>query len=152
MLMDLQSMFSDAQELAGDGATLIPSTNVIDLGAVDTPKHAVGPITRDLGKGRPIPVLIQIVESFVDDGGGDFTGLTINLEVDDAEGFGTKTILDTFTVAQADLVAGKRLQPFYIPEGVNKRYVRLAYTENGGGSSAGKITAGLVFGRSNWTA
>lgn len=151
MLMDLQSMFSDQQELAGDGGVLIPSTNVIDLGAVDVPKHAKAAPTRDLGFGRPIPVLIQITETFVDDSGGDFTGLTINLEVDDAEGFGTKTVLQTFTVAQADLVAGKRLQPFYIPEGVNKRYVRLAYTENGGGTAAGKITAGLVFGRDNWT-
>lgn len=151
MLMDLQSTFSDQQSLIGAGAALIPSTNVIDLGAVDTPKHAKAPITRDLGKGRPIPVLIQVTETFVDDGGADFTNLIVSLEIDDAEGFGTKVIVTSATIQQADLVAGARLMPFYVPEGVDKRYVRLAYTPNQG-LSAGAITAGLVFGRSNWSA
>lgn len=151
MLMDLQSMFSDQQSLVGAGAALIPSTNVIDLGAVDTPKHAAGPITRDLGKGRPIPVLVQVTEAFVDDGGNDFTQLTLAIEIDDAEGFGTKSTVMSVVIPQADLTLGARLIPFYLPEGINKRYVRLAYTPNQG-LSAGKITAGLVFGRANWSA
>ncbi len=151
MLMDLQSMFSDQQSLVGNGAVLIPSTNVIDLGAVDTPKHAKAPITRDLGKGRPIPVLLQVTEAFVDDGGADFTQLTVALQVDDDGAFGSATTVFSVVIPQADLTAGARLMPFYIPEGVNERYVRLAYTPNQG-LSAGKITAGLVFGRSNWSA
>lgn len=151
MLFDLQSLFSDQQDFGGNAGTAVPSTNVIDLGAVDTPEHAVGPITRDLGRGRPIPIHIQVTETFVDDGGNDFTALTVALQIDDAEGFGTAETVLSQTFAQADLVVGKRLPPFYIPEGVDKRYVRLLYTPVGGGLDAGKITAGLVFGRSNWT-
>lgn len=143
MLFDLQSMFSDAQAITGDAV----SENVIDLGPVDTPKHAAGPITRDLGKGRHIPVVIQVVEDF-----DALTSLTVAVEVDDAENFATAETVASVTVLLADLVAGKRIPPMYIPEGVNKRYVRLNYDVTGTDPTTGKITAGLVFGRSNWVA
>jgi hypothetical protein len=96
-------------------------------------------------------VLVQVTEAFVDDGGNDFTQLTVAIEIDDAEGFGTKSTVMSVVIPQADLTLGARLVPFYLPEGINKRYVRLAYTPNQG-LSAGKITAGLVFGRANWSA
>lgn len=143
MLFDLQSMFSDQQAITATAA----STNVIDLGAVDTPKHAVGPITRDMGKGRPIPVHIQVTEAF-----NNLTSLAIALQVDDDEAFGSAKTVMTTTVLLADLAAGKRIAPFYIPEGVDERYVRLNYTVSGTAPTTGKVTAGLVFGRANWSA
>lgn len=145
MLMDLQSMFSDKQAIT----TTAASTNVIDLGAVDTPKHAAGPITRDLGKGRPIPITVMVNETFTAAGAAT---LTIALQVDDDEAFGSATTVLTQTFALAALTAGAKLPPFYIPEGVDERYVRLNYTVATGPMTAGKITAGLVFGRSNWEA
>lgn len=143
MLFDLQSMFSDKQAITATAA----STNVIDLGAVDTPKHAVGPITRDLGKGRPIPVSISVNEAF-----NNLTSLAVALQVDDDVAFGSPKTVATVTVALADLVVGKRIAPFYIPEGVDERYVRLNYTVTGTAPTTGKVTAGLVFGRANWSA
>lgn len=153
MLMDLQSMFSDQQDFGGDdGTAAIPSTNVIDLGAVDTPKHANAAPTRDLGLGRPIPVLVQVTEDFSQDVGTDFTGMTFTLQVDDDEAFGSPTtVIESREYLLAELVAGKKIEPFYIPEGVNERYMRLVYTPVGGGMDSGKITAGLIFGRAGWT-
>lgn len=143
MLMDLQSMYSDAQAITASAA----SENVIDHGAPGTPKHAKAAITQDLGFGRPVPILIQVVEDFA-----TLTSLQIALEVDadNSWGAGNVTVLNTLDVAAADLVAGKRFTPFYLPEGMNLRYSRLFYTVTGT-ATAGKITAGLVFGRTTWT-
>lgn len=144
MLLDTQSMFSDAQAITADA----PSTNVIDLGSVLTPTHAAGPITRDLGKGRPIPILVQVVEDFA-----TLTSLTVKLQKDTTSDFSSPTDVDAGpTVALADLVAGKRLTPFWLPEGLDERYVRLYYEVAGTDPTAGKVTAGLIFGRAGWTA
>lgn len=144
-LMDMESMFSDAQAITASAA----SENVIDLGAPGTPMHAAGAITQDIGRGRPIPVLIQVVEDFA-----TLTSLQVTLEVDadNSWGAGNVKVLDSLDVGVADLVAGKKFNPFYIPEETNLRYVRLYYTVTGSNATAGKITAGLVFGRNNWVA
>jgi hypothetical protein len=142
--MDLQSTFSDAQAITGTAA----SENVIDLGTVDTPEYAVGPITRDLGRGRHIPILIQVVEDFA-----TLTSLQVQLQTDDNDGFSSATtVASSEDVALADLVAGRKLAPFYVPLNVDERYVRLNYVVTGSNATAGKITAGLVFGRAQWTA
>ena len=146
MLMDLQSMFSDKQAITVTAA----STNVIDFGAAGTPKHAKAAVTRDIGKGRPIPIMVMVNQTFTDVG-SDGT-LTIALQVDDDEAFGSATTVLSQTFALATLVAGAKLPPFYVPEGVDERYARLNYTVASGPMTAGKITAGLVFGKSNWSA
>lgn len=144
MLMDLQSMYSDAQAITASAA----SENVIDHGAPGTPKHAAAAITQDLGLGRPVPILIQVVEDFA-----ALTSLTVKLEVDadNSWGAGNVTVVESEAVPVADLVAGYRFVPFYLPEKMNLRYSRLYYTVTGDDATAGKITAGLVFGRGNWT-
>lgn len=143
MLLDMQSLFSDAQAITATAA----STNVIDLGLPGTPQHAKAPIHQDLGKGRPIQLLVQIVESF-----NTLTSLTITMQKDTVENFASpETVMTTGAIALADLVAGKRLPPFYVPEGVDQRYLRLNYTVAGTAPTTGKVTAGLVFGVENWT-
>lgn len=143
MLFDLQGMFSDKQAITADAA----STNVIDLGAPETPMFAKAAITQDFGRGRPIPITIQVVETF-----NTLTNLIINVQCDNDVAFGSpKTLLST-TVLLADLVAGRKIPPYFIPEGIDERYLRLFYDVTGTNPTLGKITAGLVFGRSNWRA
>ncbi len=141
MIFDMQSLFSDAQAVVAT----VRSTNTIDLGTVKVPQNAKAAPTRDIGKGSPDPILIQVVEGF-----NNLTSLTIALQVDDNTGFASpKTVVDQ-VVLLADLVAGKRIPPMYIPEGVDERYVSLLYTVTGTAPTLGKITAGLVFGHHNW--
>lgn len=143
MLLDMQSLFSDAQAITVTAA----STNVIDLGAPGTPQHAKAPITQDFGKGRPVQLLTQIVEDFA-----TLTSLTITMQKDTVENFSSpETVMTTGAIPVADLTAGKRFAPFYLPEGIDQRFLRLNYTVTGTTATAGKITAGLVFGTANWT-
>jgi len=141
MIFDSTNLFSDQQAITATAA----STNVIDLGATDTPQHAANAITRDIGKGRPIDFRIQVTEDF--DSGADDGTLTITLQKDTVEGFGSaETVVETVAFAEADLVAGYVIPLQWVPRGANQRYIRLNYTVAGSGNfTAGKVTAGLVF-------
>lgn len=144
MLFDTQSLFSDAQAVTGSAA----STNVIDLGAPGTPQHAVAPITQDLGRGRPIPIVVQVVTDFA-----ALTSLQVGLQVDTVENFASPTtVVSTAAIALANLKAGYRFSLEWLPTGMDERFARLYYTVGGSNATAGAITAGLVFGRANWTA
>lgn len=144
MLFDTQSMYSDAQAVTASAA----SENVIDHGAPGTPKHAKAAITQDIGRGRPVPIVIQVIEAFA-----TLTSLKVSLEVDADGNFGSGavTVVESQDVPVADLVAGARIAPFYLPQGMDLRYSRLYYTVTGANATAGKITAGLVFGEGNWS-
>lgn len=137
MIFDSTNLFSDAQAITETAA----STNVIDLGETDTPKHAANAITRDMGKGRPIDLRIQVVEDFA-----TLTSLVVGVETDSAEGFGSAvTILSSPAIPVADLKAGYVFPIQWLPRGVASRYVRLYYTVAGSDATAGKVTAGLTF-------
>lgn len=131
MIFDQQNMLSDAQAITATAA----STNVIDLGPIKAG------IVRDIGKGKPIPLLIQVVEAF-----NTLTSLTIALQVDDADTFGSAKTVWSAVVALADLKAGKVVVPEYIPRGTDERYMRLNYTVTGTNPTLGKITAGVTMG------
>jgi hypothetical protein len=140
MLFDSTNLFSDAQAITATAA----STNVIDFGATDTPKHAANAITRDLGKGNKVALHVQVVTDFADT--GDNTSLTVALQTDTVENFASPTTLWTSeTLVSTALVAGYIFPLAFIPRGV-QRYLRLNYTVSGTGDmEAGAITAGLVF-------
>lgn len=126
MILDKQTLFSDQQAIV---ATAI-SENVIDLG-----------VAKDLGKGVPIPVLIQVTEDF-----NTLTSLTVDLEVDDNAGMASAKVVQSVSVLLADLVAGKRIPPMYLPEGMDEQYTALRYTVVGTNPTTGKITAGISMG------
>jgi hypothetical protein len=136
MIFDSTNLFSDAQAITGTAA----STNTIDFGATDTPQHAVNAITRDVGKGSPIALRIQVVEDF-----NTLTSLNIAVQVDDNDSFSSATEVMEMEVLLADLVAGNVVLPAWVPRGVNERYMRLNYTVTGTDPTTGKITAGFVF-------
>lgn len=134
MIFDQQTLLSDAQAIT---VTAV-STNVIDLGPIRSG------LTRDIGKGQPIPLRIQAVEAFTAAGAAT---LTFELQVDDNEAFASpKTVWTSGAIGKADLIAGKVIVPEYIPRGTNERYMRLNYTVATGPMTAGKVTAGVVMG------
>lgn len=134
MIFDETTLLSDQQAITASAA----STNVIDLAPIATGT------TRDIGKGKPIPLLVQVTEDFTADGAGT---LTVALQVDSVENFASpKTVWTTAALALADLVAGKVIVPEYIPRGTDERYMRLYYTVATGPMTAGKIVAGVTMG------
>ena len=143
MLFDKQSMFSDAQAITASAA----SENIIDLGAPGTPQHAAAAITQDLGRGRPIPIIVQVTETFA-----TLTSLTVTVQKDTVEGFGSpEAVLLTPAIPVASLVAGFQFPILYLPHNLDQRFVRLNYAVAGSNATAGKVTAGLVYGRAQWT-
>lgn len=134
MIFDLTTLLSDQQAIT---VTAV-STNVIDLAPIATG------IIRDIGKGKPIPLLIQVTEQFAAAGAGT---LTVTLEVDDNEAFSSaKTVWTSPAIAKATLKPGYVVVPEYIPRGTDERYLRLNYTVGTGPMTAGKIVAGVTMG------
>lgn len=131
MIFDVQTLLSNAQAITATAA----STNVIDLGPIKTG------IVRDIGKGKQIPLLIQVVEDF-----NNLTSLAIALQVDDADTFGTPKTVWSATVLLADLKKGYVVVPEHITRYTNERFMRLNYTVTGTAPTTGKITAGVTMG------
>ncbi len=138
MIFDLESMLSNQQAITATAA----STNVIDLGATGTIYGGSGAMTRDIGKGTPISLLVQVTETF-----NTLTTLKIDIELDSTETFTPDKTISLGTIALASLVAGYQIPFQFIPDGVNLRYMRLKYTVAGTDPTTGKITAGVVMGR-----
>mgnify|MGYP006883135867 CR=1 FL=1 len=144
MIFDAQALFSDDQAIT---ATAV-STNVIDLGAPDTPKHAAAAIGQDVGFGNAKAIRIQVTADFA-----TLTSLTFTLQKDTVENFASpETVVALGTVAVADLVAGYVLPLEVLPRGIDQQYLRLNYTVVGSNATAGTITAGLVFEGEGWSA
>lgn len=136
MIFDKTNLFSDAQAVTASAA----STNVIDLGARGTVVGGSSALTRDIGAGKPLPIRIQIVEAF-----NNLTSLTVALQVDEDELFGSPKTVESVVVPLADLGLGAFVNEiYYVPRGTDERYVRLNYTVTGTAPTTGKVTAGIV--------
>ncbi len=134
MIFDQQTLLSDAQAITASAA----STNIIDLGPINAG------FSRDIGKGNPIPLRVQVVEAFAAAGAGT---LTVTLETDDNAGFASPAVVWTSpALAKGTLVPGYVIVPEYIPRGTKEQFLRLNYTVGTGPMTAGKITAGVVMG------
>ena len=137
MIFSAEQLFSDDQAVT---ATAI-STNVIDLGVAGTPYGAAAALNQDVGKGTPIPILVQVTTAFA-----TLTSLTITVEVSAAAGLTSPTVLATETIAVADLVAGKQMSMQVLPKDASMRYLGVRYTVTGSNATAGNITAGVTMG------
>lgn len=136
-IFSAQQMFSEGQAIVADAA----STNILDLGVAATPILSGGALVRDIGKGTPLHILIQVIEAF-----DNLTTLDISLQVDDNAGFSSAKTVATDSIALADLVAGKQSHLQYVPNGTDERYFRLFYDVVGTNPAAGEITAGITMG------
>lgn len=138
MIFSAQQLLSDDQAIT---ATAI-SENVIDLGAPGTPYGAAAALNQDVGKGNPVPILIQVTEDFA-----TLTSLTITIEVAANAALSSgAVVLASQTIAAADLVAGKQMSVQVLPNDANKRYLGVRYTVTGSDATAGAITAGITMG------
>lgn len=131
MILDQQTLLSDAQAITATAA----STNILDLGPI-----RLGAV-RDIGKGVPIPLLIQVVEAF-----NNLTSLTVALQVDDNSAFSSAKTVWSNVVVLADLKAGKIVIPEFITRGTDEQFLRLNYTVTGTAPTLGKVTAGVTMG------
>jgi len=137
MIFDETLLFSNAQAITADAA----STNIVDLLATGTAYGHAAPLSKDIGKGNSIPLLVQVVETF-----NELTSMRVVVQVDDNSGFASpKSVLETTLVA-ADLVAGRTFPFTVVPPGTNERYLRIYYDITGTAPTAGRVTAGIVHG------
>lgn len=139
MIFDANLKLSDDQAVT---ATAL-STNVIAWPDHGTVYGESAAIARDLGKGEPIPLLIQVTEDFA-----TLTSLTITVETSANSDMSSSTVLvSTPAIAAASLVAGYRpAMPPVMPEQASGKYFAVRYTVTGSNATAGKITAGIVAG------
>ncbi len=137
MIFDRTLLFSNAQAITADAA----STDIVDLGATGTVYGAAAPLSRDLGKGECVPLLIQVVESF-----NTLTSLRVVVQCDDNAGFSSPKDVLEVVLPLASLVAGRTFPIIAIPPGVNERYMRIYYDITGTAPTLGKVTAGVVAG------
>jgi hypothetical protein len=136
MIFDATTLLSDAQAITATAA----STNIIDTKATGTVYGAAAALKRDIGKGKKIPLRVQVVEAF-----NTLTSLTFALQVDDNASFSSpKTVATTGAVPLASLTAGYYWNIDHVPIGTDERYVRLNYTVAGTAPTTGKVTAGIV--------
>ena len=142
MIMDATLQLSNAQPVTADTA----STNTIDLGATGSAYGAAAPLTRDIGKGLGVPLLVTVTETF-----NNLTSMNILIQTDDNVAFTSPTtVFRSPEYLLADLVMGKKyLLPDSFPVDTNERYVRLFYDITGTAPTTGKITAGAVMARQN---
>ena len=132
MILDNQTLLSNAQAITADAG----STNQIDLSP-----RASG-IVRDIGPGKPIPLLVQVVEAF-----NNLTSIVVSIQTDEDSAFGSPTtVASTGAIPLASLVAGYQFNLNYIPRDTQERYMRLYYDITGTAPTTGKITAGVVHG------
>ncbi len=136
MVLDNQAIFSDAQVV--NSAVKIPSTNVLDLGALGVTGYRQSQLKMNLSIGT-IPLLIQCVEGFT----GPVTNVKVSLEQSVDAAFTVAEEVIAFDVPVAKLVAGYISPLDKLPRGITKRYIRLAYTADAV-PTAGKITSGIV--------
>lgn len=139
MIFSAEQDFSVDQAITGSAA----SSNVIDLGAPGTVLNAPYPLNRDIGRGTPIPLLIQVTTAFA-----TLTSLKVKIESSDTEAFDGQvdTVLESEAIPVAQLIAGYQFPIHFIPKGVKHRYVRLYYTVAGSNATAGAVSAGITMG------
>ena len=142
MLFSQQQLFSDEQALTATAA----STNIIDLGATGTVLGAPAALTRDIGKGNPIPIVVRLGA----DAGGTSPTLDVAVQVDTVENFASPTTVATATQKSGGTDGDEIYLDVYLPEGTNQRYLRLNYTL-GGTSPTYTVTAGIVAAKQSST-
>jgi hypothetical protein len=138
MIFSKEQLMSDDQAITGDAI----STNVIDLGVRGTPYDAAAALIGDIGKGNPVPILVQVTEDF-----NLLTNLKIDIVCADSEDLLTAPIvLYSVTVLLAALVQGYTIPLQFLPNQCTKRYLGIDYDVTGTDPTAGKVTAGITMG------
>lgn len=137
MILNKNLILSEAQAIT---ATAI-SQNVIQWPTNGIIPGDAAAIVRNLGAGTPLPILLQVVETFA-----TLTSLTITLETSAAADLSSSTVLaSSGALALAVLTAGHRPTFLrYMPDATLLAFIGLRYTVGGSNATAGKITAAIA--------
>lgn len=135
MIFSINQLFSDDQAITATA----DSTNVIDLGVAGTPFGATASLNQDIGKGNPIPILVQVTEAF-----DNATSVGFTISTGATTSLGTSII--TETVPLASLVVGKQFVIQVLPNQIIEQFLGIQYTVTGTDPTVGKITAGITMG------
>lgn len=138
MIFDTSLIFSNAQAIT----TSTASTNAIDLGTTGTPFGAFNPLVRDIGRGVPLDIVVDVVQAFA-----GLASLQVAVQMSpDAVNW---TTVDTGPVVPAAaLQLGYQFMAPRRIEFANQRYLQLFYTVVGT-ATQGAITAAIVANRQN---
>lgn len=143
MILDKMLLLSNEQDLSQVAATYA-STNSIDLGVAGTIPWLGGTQRNDVGRGKKVEVLCQVIEAFV----GATATVTFQLISSAASNLGSPTVLDTTeALAVATLIAGYQVRLSCIPHGIAQRYLGLQYVIATATTTAGTVTAGILLDR-----
>lgn len=141
MIFSAQQLFSDDQAVTSSAN----STNVIDLGVAGTPYGAVAPLNQDIGKGCPVPILIQVTEDF-----DSVTSIEVAIQTGPTPSLGNAILKETIQLA--NLKQGRQSVIHVLPNMIKERYLGLRYNVNGVDATVGKFTAGITMGnQTNFT-
>lgn len=119
MILSAEQEFSSGQNLTASGA----STNTIDLGAPGTVLGAPAALVRDVGKGHPVPLVVQLSAAAA----GTSPTIAVTMQMDTTSAFSTATtVASSGTIAGG--AAGQRIPLHWLVEGITERFLRLYYT------------------------
>lgn len=128
MIIDSQSLFSDAQAVTAAAA----STNYIDLKVANA----------QLGNGEPLYIHLNVDVALTDSGSDSTVAVTI--EQDDNTSFSSATSVQTLFTVAATAAAGTVYKAYIAPGVITERYIRLYYTPANGNLTTGSFTAAIV--------
>jgi hypothetical protein len=140
MILSKELELSDAQQIS----TTANSTNVIDLGSTGTVLGGPAALVRDIGKGEPVPVLIQVETAFATNQPGTLQIKVVNGATTTLSG--ATTLVETPALAASTLVAGYQIPIQFLPEKITQRYLGIVYTCTNT-VATGTVTAAIVMGR-----
>lgn len=140
MLLDKQTLLSDAQSIAQTAGTYV-STNTIDLGVAGTIPGIGGTPINDIGRQRHLELLVQVVETVAS--GGSATVSFQLIQSANADLSSPTVLQQTPAIAYAGLTAGYQAR-LAVPAGITQRYLGVQYVIATATTTAGKVTAGLV--------
>lgn len=133
MILDNLALLSDKQAIVASAA----STDFYDFLAPGQ-VYDGAQLQRRLGIISKIPFSILVNEDF-----DNLTSLTIALQSDEDNAFGSPTTILSVSVPLADLVAGYVFPIDRLPRKLTERYFRVNYTVVGANPTQGQITAGF---------
>jgi hypothetical protein len=144
MIFSKNLTFSERQDVSQVQGTY-PSTNVIDTGAPGTVFGHAAALKRNVGPGKYVPILIQMVEGL--DSAGGVSTIQFQIETADEEAFDTTEVViaQSRAYTEAEAVAGLQFGVAVLPNDC-KRYLRVNYVIGGETSTVGLATAGIVLG------
>ena len=142
MIFSANLLFSENQDVSQTAGTYV-STNVVNTGAGGTVYGAASALSRNVGPGNKIPILVQMTEG-LDSSGGAAT-ITFQIETADVEAFSSTNVIiaQSRAFTEAEALAGFKWGIDVLPSDC-KQYLRVKYVIAGETSTAGTVTSGVV--------